>query len=61
MRWSADHLAEIAEEKNPPARYGVTERTLKLELYMISMWQTASQSSLYIEPVGMTDILPHYS
>ena len=60
-RWSADHLAEIAEEKNPPARYGVTEHTLKLELYMISMWQTASQSSLYIEPVGMTDILPHYS
>ena len=61
MRWSADHLAEIAEEKNPPARYGVTERTLRLELYMISMWQIASQSSLYIEPVGMTDILPHYS
>lgn len=38
MRWSADHLAEIAEEKNPPARYGVTERTLRLELYMISMY-----------------------
>ena len=36
-RWSADHLAEIAKEKNPPARYGVTERTLRLELYMISM------------------------
>ena len=38
MRWSADHLAEIAEEKNPPARYGVTVCTLRLGLYMISMY-----------------------